>query len=191
MASESPGTQRRQRSDATVNRRAILDYAYKVLTSGEEWSLNSIAKGAGVANATLYRHFSSREALILAVYGIEVDRVTNSVDRLLDELPPGEALQAWVTELARYAMTKHGFAEALRVATAPGSELFTDTYARILASLTKLLKAATDDGVLREGLDPNDVLLAFAGLWQLDPDSDWQARAQRLYQLVVNGLKAR
>lgn len=120
---------------------------------------------------------------------IEVDRVTDSVDRLLDELPPGEALEAWVTELARYAMTKHGFAEALQAATAPGSELFTETYARIVASLAKLLKAAADDGVLREGLDPDDVILAFAGLWQLDPNSDWLARAQRLYQLVVNGLQ--
>ena len=36
-----------------------------VLTSA---SLNAIAKRAGVANAMLYRHFPTREELVLAVY---------------------------------------------------------------------------------------------------------------------------
>ena len=109
MAREQDRPQRREtRADAARNREAILRFAYPVLTSGEAWSLNSIAKGAGVANATLYRHFPTREALILATYELEVERVVDSADQLLAQLPPGEALEAWVGELARYAMTSTG-----------------------------------------------------------------------------------
>ena len=182
--------ERRQRADAALNRKAILSHAYDVLTSGQEWSLNSIAKGAGVANATLYRHFSDRDALILAVYDMELDRLTGAADRLLEDLPADEALEAWVAELARYAMTKNGFADALRAVTAPGSERYSETYDRIVGSLATLLDAAANAGVVRPGLSPDDVILAFAGLWQLDPNSDWQGRAQRLYHLVVGGLRA-
>jgi AcrR family transcriptional regulator len=180
---------RRQRADAASNRRAILSHAYDVLTSGQEWSLNSIARGAGVANATLYRHFADRDALILAVYDMELDRVTSAAERLLEELPPNEALEAWVADLARYAMTKNGFANALRAATGPGSERYPDTYDRIVSSLAMLLDAAATAGVVRPGLSPDDVILALAGLWQLDPKSDWQGQAQRLYRLVVGGLR--
>jgi hypothetical protein len=33
------------------------------------------------------------------------------------------------------------------------------------------------------------VILALAGLWQLDPASDWSAQAQRIYDIVLGGLQ--
>jgi hypothetical protein len=33
------------------------------------------------------------------------------------------------------------------------------------------------------------VILALAGLWQLDPASDWRAQAQRIYAIVLGGLQ--
>jgi len=45
-------------------------------------------------------------------------------------------------------------------------------------------------GVVRAGLDPDDVILALAGLWEIDPATDWKARARILYDLVFTGLKA-
>jgi hypothetical protein len=42
---------------------------------------------------------------------------------------------------------------------------------------------------VRPGLDPNDVILALAGLMQLDPASDWNGQAQRLYYIVLGGLQ--
>jgi hypothetical protein len=35
-----------------------------------------------------------------------------------------------------------------------------------------------------------DVILALAGLWEIDPATDWKARARTLYDLVFTGLKA-
>jgi len=86
-------------------------------------------------------------------------------------------------------MTKHGLAEALRTATGSGTTLFAETYELIVGALAKLLAAAERAGAVRPGLDPDDVILALAGLWEIDPASDWKTRTHRLYDLVFSGLK--
>jgi AcrR family transcriptional regulator len=179
-----------KRSDAVRNRDAILAAALDALTESPDASLNAIAKRAGVANATLYRHFPTREQLVLATYEQEVRNLVDAADVLLQERAPIDALRTWVERLARYAVTKHGLADALRKATSPGSDLSsTDTYDSIVAALDRLLLANISAGTLRPGLDADDVILALAGLWQLDPAGDWEAQAQRIYDIVLGGLQ--
>ena len=179
-----------KRSDARRNRDAILAAALDALTESPDASLNAIARRAGVANATLYRHFATREDLVLATYQHEVDQLVQSAEALLSDQPAAEALRAWVQRLARYAVTKHGLADALRHATTPGSDLSsTDTYDAIVGALDDLLRANIADGTLRPGLDAQDVILALAGLWQLDPAGDWHAQAMRIYDIVLGGLQ--
>lgn len=179
-----------KRSDARRNRDAILAAALEALTASPDASLNAIAKRAGVANATLYRHFATREELVLATYEHEVRTLVGAADSLLREQAPMQALRSWVKRLARYAVTKHGLADALRKATTPGSDLSSsDTYGAIVAALDRLLQANISAGTLRPGLDADDVILALAGLWQLDPASDWRARADRIYDIVLTGLQ--
>jgi AcrR family transcriptional regulator len=178
------------RSDARRNRDAILVAALGALTESPDASLNAIAKRAGVANATLYRHFPTREELVLATYEHEVHELVDAADTLLREQAPIDALHSWVERLARYAVTKHGLADALRKAATPGSDLSsTGTYDAIVAALDRLLQANIAVGALRPGLDSHDVILALAGLWQLDPGSDWRAQAQRIYDIVLSGLQ--
>ena len=179
-----------KRSDARRNREAILAAALEALTASPDASLNAIAKRAGVANATLYRHFPTREELVLATYQHEVRRLVDAADQLLREHAPIDALRKWVERLARYAVTKHGLSDALRKATTPGSDLSsTDTYAAIVAALDRLLQANISARTLRPGLDADDVILALAGLWQLDPAGDWRAQAQRIYDIVLSGMQ--
>jgi AcrR family transcriptional regulator len=185
---------RSRRADATQNRGAIVDAAARALAVDGGVSLNAIAKLAGVGNATLYRHFPTREALILEVYRREVRLLAESADELLQDYEPGKALERWVARLAQYAMTKHGLAQALRTVT--GAEisedsLFAETYQPIVAALGRLLSAAEAAGAVRGGLNPDDVILALAGLWEIDPDSDWKTRASALFRLVFSGLEAR
>ena len=180
---------RKRRSDAARNREAILAVALATLTESSDVSLNAIAKRAGVANATLYRHFPTRENLVLEVYRHEVRQLVESAAQLHGEREPGEALREWVARLAQYAMTKHGLADAIRAAARPRSELFEETYAPIVGALGRLLAAAEKAGAVRHGLDPDDVILALAGLWEIDPSTDWKARAARLYELVFAGLR--
>src|ERR1700679_1242967 len=117
-------TPQHQRSDAAQNRESILAAALDALTETADASLNSIAKRAGVANATLYRHFPTRQSLILAVYQEEGRQVAIAADALRADHTPLQALSEWVERLAQYAMTKHGLAEGLRAATSP-DPLFT------------------------------------------------------------------
>jgi AcrR family transcriptional regulator len=179
-----------RRSDAQRNRDAIVAAALQALTESPDTSLNAIARRAGVGNATVYRHFQTREELVLAVYQHEVRQLVQSADLLLQEQAPIDALSGWVERLARYAVTKHGLADALRKASTPGSDLSsTDTYTAIVAALDRLLQANIAAGTLRPDLNAEDVILALAGLWQLDPASDWSTQAQRIYGIVLGGLQ--
>src|ERR1700739_4329668 len=96
----------RGRSDARRNRDAILAAALEALTESPDASLNAIARRAGIANATLYRHFPTREDLVLATYEREVAKLVDAADVLLRRQPPSDALRSWVERLARYAVTK-------------------------------------------------------------------------------------
>jgi AcrR family transcriptional regulator len=81
----------KRRSDAERNREAILSAALDALTESSDVSLNAIAKRANVANATLYRHFPTREQLVLGVYEEEVRHLVDAADVLLEEESPSEA----------------------------------------------------------------------------------------------------
>ena len=57
------------RTDARRNRSAVLEAAGAVFAEqGLDVSLNQIARRAGVGNATLYRHFPTREALVVELF---------------------------------------------------------------------------------------------------------------------------
>ena len=163
--------------------------AADALSESGDASLNSIAKRAGVANATLYRHFPTRGHLVLAVYRQEVQQLAEVADQLLASTTPVDALERWIDRLAQYAMTKHGLADALGSATNSDTPLYAETYEVIVNALANLLTACEQAGYVRPQLDPGDVLLSLAGLWGIDPSSDWRSRARRLYDIVFTGLR--
>lgn len=177
------------RADAQQNRDAILEAAGAALLESADVSMNQIAQRAGVGNATLHRNFPTKDALILAVYHREVEQVAASAAELLAVHPAEEALQLWVERLAQYAMTKQGLAGALQAAAYSTEEHFTDVYDQIAGALTLLLTAAEEQGVIRSDTDPHDVLLALAGLWQMNPAGDWRAQSSRLFAIVLRGLR--
>jgi AcrR family transcriptional regulator len=178
------------RADAQHNRDRILEVALAALTESNAASLNSIAKQAGVGIGTLYRHFPTREALVLEVYRHEVQQLVDAAPALLAGRPPIEALRAWLDRLAHYGMTKTGLAAALSTAISHDG-LTEETHDPVKGALSMLLTAGEQAGVVRAGLDPDDVLLILGFLSKIDPESDWQARAGRLLDLLVDGLRVR
>jgi AcrR family transcriptional regulator len=185
---DEPGAPRR--SDAQRNRERILEVALAELTRDADAPLSQIAKKAGVGQGTFYRNFPSREALVLEVYRHEMQQVADSADELLCGHEPEQALRAWMDHLARFAMTKAGLADALRQATsAPGGPA-KPAPVPVAEAADRLLRANEEAGTIRPGVQAEDFLLAIAGLWHIGAQEDAYARATRLLDLVMDGLRA-
>ena len=176
-----------QRRAAERNRAAILDAANEVFAASPSASMNEVASRAGVGAGTLYRHFPTREDLILAVYRHDVQKLVDSVDKILAAHPPLEAFTAWFETLAAYVRVKHGLGEALHNAAVQNA--IDETYAPIVAAVTKLLDACVADNSVRRGLDPADVLLLMGYLWRVAPDEDGIRQGRRLTQTVLDGIR--
>ncbi|MCX3062644.1 TetR/AcrR family transcriptional regulator [Streptomyces beihaiensis] len=186
-----PDRQAALRSDARRNRERILEVALAELTRCADTPLSTIAKKAGVGQGTFYRNFPCREELVLQVYRREVEQVAEAAAQLLRDTQPEAALRAWMDRLARYAMAKAGLVDALREATsARGGSLRSLAHDALTGAVGLLLEANERAGTIRPGVTPDDFMLAIAGLWQLDPGSDWESRANRLLNLVMDGLRA-
>jgi AcrR family transcriptional regulator len=176
------------RTDAQQNRERILEAAREAFAESGDASLNSIAKKAGVGPGTLYRHFPSREALVLAVYRYDVQKLADAAPELLASYPSVRALRLWCDRLAHYGLIKHGLAEVLHSVTSDG--LAGETYGPVIGAITVLLTACEQDGSIRPGVDPDDILLLLGFLWRIDPGPDAATRAARLLDLVIGGLQA-
>src|ERR1700753_3063739 len=106
-----------RRADTRRNHERILAVAADSLAVSGEVSFNAIAKKAEIGVGTVYRHFPTPEALILAVYQREVRQIVDVVPSLLEQHSPERAFRIWTTDhLAHYMMTKRGLANALRMA---------------------------------------------------------------------------
>jgi AcrR family transcriptional regulator len=140
-----------------------------------------------VGAGTLYRHFPTREDLILAVYQQELQSLLDSVHDLLGEHPPLTALRVWFLRLAEFARVKHGFGEALQ--TAAAQDLVNKTEAPVTKAIGVLLQAGEHAGDVRPGLDPADVLLLMGFLWSVAPGDAGDQQARRLLDVAIHGLQ--
>ncbi|MEU4420703.1 helix-turn-helix domain-containing protein [Actinoplanes sp. NPDC024001] len=93
--SGKPG--RRPRADAQRSRAAIIDAAIELLGRRADASMEEIAAAAGVARQTVYAHYSSREALLVAI----TERITAETVAALNAIDvreaATEALREWLT----------------------------------------------------------------------------------------------
>ena len=174
------------RADARANRDRILDVARDALTTDPAVSLNSIAKAAGVGAGTLYRHFSSRESLVLGVYRKEIDALVALAPVLLTKHPPLQAFRIWCDQLAKFGRMKYGVADIVHAATS--DQDIQETYWPMLGAVSQLIYACEASGDIRPGTDPEDFLMLVGLLWRIPPDSVGEARVKRLLALAFRGL---
>ncbi|MFF9118700.1 TetR/AcrR family transcriptional regulator [Streptomyces massasporeus] len=177
------------RSDAQRNRERILEVALEELTRSAGVPLSAIAKKAGVGQGTFYRHFPTREALVLEIYRHEMQQVADTAPALLESREPDRALREWMDRLARFAMTKAGLADAIRQATSAPGGPEKPGHTPVTEAAELLLRAAEEAGTIRPGVTASDLFLVIGGLWTMDPHTDWQPRATRLLDLVMDGLR--
>lgn len=177
----------RRRADAEQNRQRLLAAARAALEASGETTMQSIARAAGVGQGTLYRHFPTREALLLEVYADDFERLLDAAGTLLRAHPPARALRLWLDDLAVFGRKKHALADVLDAATR--AELHTRQYDRILEAIAALLDAGKAAGELREDIRPDELLPLVSFLWQLDTRHD--PRIPHLLDLVIDGISRR
>ena len=176
------------RADARANRDRILEVARDAFAADAAASLNSIAKVAGVGAGTLYRHFPSRESLVLGVYRKEIDVLVALAPTLLARHQPIEAFRIWCDRLAEFGRMKYGVADIVHAATSEQDLL--ESYTPMLGAVRQLLDACERSGDLRGGSDPEDFLMLVGLLWRIPPTADGEARVKRLLALAFRGLGA-
>ncbi|MFI5662599.1 TetR/AcrR family transcriptional regulator [Streptomyces sp. NPDC051684] len=180
------------RADARRNRERLLAAARTAFTRDDTTvALEAIAREAGVGIGTLYRHFPTREALVEAVYSAELDAVTSAVEPLLGELPPHEALRAWLDRYADLVTAKRAMAGSLTLAPASGRGITANTRERLTASVAAFLDAGVRTGTLRGDVPADDVITMLLGVFLSTTTGDRGDRVRPLLDLVVDALRSR
>jgi AcrR family transcriptional regulator len=174
------------RSDARDNRARILAVARDALARDPHASLHSIAKLSGVGQGTLYRHFPTREALVLGVYRDSISALVDLAPSLLAKHAPLRAFRLWCDHFADYARKKHGVAEVVRAAMS--EQDFQETYWPMVGAVRQLMKACADSGALSAPTDAEDFLQLLALLVQLPSTDDGAARGARLLAVMFRGM---
>ncbi|MGH9081510.1 MAG: TetR/AcrR family transcriptional regulator [Acidimicrobiales bacterium] len=184
-------SRRRLRADAFNNRHALLAVAVSMLSrSNEDVSLEAIAREAGVGIGTLYRHFPTRESLVVEAYGDEIDQLCTAISGLLATLPPQVALREWMQWFVDYVTAKRNMPEALNAAVDVSSGRLADTRDQIIGALRTLMEAGSAAGSIRGDVDAEDVLCMLRGIWMVSGDPSRPDQARRLLNLLMDGLQA-
>jgi AcrR family transcriptional regulator len=183
------------RADARRNRDELLDVARQVIADeGVDASLRDIARRAGVGIGTLYRHFPTREALLAAIIGDGVRRMSANATEFSRAKPPGEALAAWLADVARRIGPYRGLAGSMLEAVTgeqAGDSALRATCADMMDAGRSLLARAQAAGAVRPDVTWDDVFTAVAVISGIASQSGkaGQDAATRVLAVYLDGLQ--
>lgn len=184
------------RADARSNRRDLVEAAWKLLAAeGPDVSLRAVAQEAGVGIATLYRHFPTRDDLILGV----VDEAQARALEILALHEPSwedDPERAWTGILHDLASLQVGTLFQQIAPGASSSEALarggTERRERALRFMAPVLQRAKDAGLLREDVRTEQVFLGLTAITRpLPPGVEAILPGQRtwLVDVYLRGLR--
>jgi AcrR family transcriptional regulator len=176
------------RADARRNREALLGAARAAFLADANAHVEEIARRAGVAVGTLYRHFDTREALVAEVYRQEVAELCAAPAGLLEEHAPDEALRRFLLLLVEHAALGRGMGEVLESIMATDSPVFAEARDEMARALDELLAAGVAAGLVRDDVTGRIVLRALGGICGLRANG-WKSDAVRIAGILYDGLR--
>jgi AcrR family transcriptional regulator len=183
----------RPRADALRNRERIVTAAREMFVEfGPDVPLDEIARRAGVGNATVYRNFPDRDALVREVVCSVMDRTSEAAELALAET--GDAFEA----LSRFV---HAAADERITALCPMLSSTFDKHhpdleaarRRIEDLVERLMERAREAGQLRTDVGVGDVMIAMAQLSRPPAGTGCLSLdrfVHRHLQLFLDGLRA-
>ncbi len=181
------------RSDVQRNRRALLDAARQLLAVRGDVPMYEVARRAGVGQATLYRHFPDRRALIAAV----AEEVLDTVEEEAATIPPGPgALEALLRLIVASMVRTHALLQVVEDESSnprePGT-LLHGLVQRLLGMVAERFASAKAAGVLRQDLTVDDVMLVLGmakGVIEGLPADERDPASARALELALHGILA-
>jgi TetR/AcrR family transcriptional regulator, mexCD-oprJ operon repressor len=139
---------------------AIVEAAARVLAvGGEQASMNDVAAAAGVARATLYRYFPSRQALLDELTRVAADEAgARLASARVEEVAAEEGIKRAVRALIEAG---DPFTVVARERVRPDPEQFEQ---RVLEPLRRLFEHAQGAGEIREDIPTTWLTDALVGL---------------------------
>jgi AcrR family transcriptional regulator len=188
--STAPKPARKPRSDAKRNRERILEIAKQVFTRrGADASMGEIARRAKIGPGTLYRNFATRDDLLATVYITEVEKLAAAQKKLSAELPPIEALRAWLLVFIDYIAAKKIIAPALNAMAGGPARVFQQTTRVMEEAANALAIRAVASGDFRADVDPMDLMRAIYGLSTAGSADGWPAKARTFVDILLQGSR--
>ncbi|NSC22236.1 TetR/AcrR family transcriptional regulator [Streptomyces albus subsp. chlorinus] len=180
------------RADAARNRERILNAAREAfVVHGADASLDEIARAAGVGNATLYRHFPDRDALVHGVMHAVTERIADRAERALAEENSFEALRSFVFAAAEERIG--ALCPMLSGRFDPVDPQSLAARRRVEGLTEELIRRAQRAGEVREDIGVGDVMVALSQLTRPLPGVGCGRIArfvERHVQLYLDGLRA-
>jgi AcrR family transcriptional regulator len=185
-------TARRQRADAQRNAERLLDAARAVFAEhGPEASLEEVARRAEVGIGTLYRHYSTRQALLEAVFRDDVESARARAQELLQSDDPLDALITWLHDQLGQARLCRGLGASVMITMLDEQPELPTPCDAMRESGAALLARAQESGQLRGDATIDDLLRLASAIVMVTEDApDGTAQAERMFALMMDGMRA-
>lgn len=183
-----PGAPVAQRADARRNRARILDAAEEVFAAkGQSASTEEIARLAGVAIGTVFRHFPTKQDLLTAIIKQLLTRLTDDINALIDQDDP-TALFLFFTHMVEQAAAKKTIVDLL---ADTGIDVpVTESVHTLHQMIGTLLTCGQRAGVVRADIHLAEVMALLTSTAQGAVRAGWDHDLQRrTLAIIFAGLR--
>ena len=191
MQDDPDGQSRPLRADAARNRGRILDTARQTFANrGLDAPLEQIARDAGVAIGTLYRHFPRRDDLVRAALEMELEEYEQLAQQARAADDPWVGFCTFLEQICTMLAGDAGMCDMLT--TARHTEHFASMLKRADEVVADLIDHARRSRALRPDFTIDDfrhILMATAGIIEATRTTDPQAWRRHL-SLVLDAAHA-
>jgi AcrR family transcriptional regulator len=185
----SPGAAAALRADARRNRARILAAAEQVFTEqGASASTEEVARRAGVAIGTVFRHFPTKDDLLRAIMKDLLQRLADEAAALADQGDASVALFTFFSRMVEQAAAKKIVIDLL---ARDGTEIQVTQAAQGLRyGVAELLALAQRAGTVRAEIQIAEVMTLLTSTCQGALQAGWDSDLQsRTLTVIFNGLR--
>ncbi len=189
---EPTQTSRPMRADAQRNYASLLNAARVAVSEcGADIVLEDIARSAGVAIGTLYRHFPTRQDLLEAVFLDEANELRVHAEELAIALDPFDALISLLHLQMDFAARGRSMGAAIMAAKqVPGTRIYAANRAMLEAGNVLLLRAQAA-GQIRTDVHLVDVIRLVYGITMVNKHASDPDGVNRMLDIVIAGIRTK